>query len=1534
MSENFRAAASAAGLTPEQKAQINGLFKAVDTHRTLLGLPSNIAAQKFAQLTPEQQESLKRTFGEDEKVDENRGWLKSAAHYVKSYNPITLAFKGITEASDFMTRVYRTGSIANDQDVDWSKAWDIANDKGDKVFRPKAIAEAKAKYGDARVEVAMKKASGMKWGQIFAEADDAQKAVISEYQNNPKDGLFQDALEAVDQAKYSPGRDLASALGLRGTGAYKWVSGLGDATYRIVADPTLIAGKAKKLYDVYAYSLDAMVGSQKVAQMFAKPQVRAFWDQYGTLLGDLDKAQKAGNLEAAAAARTQLQRLAPELGETVIKEFNSPNVMIRTAQDAENYFANGGDMMAIMSGQAARTIPLMPRLDLARKTRLAMYTTADKVFNINKVGPNFLKTLYVGDEGNQTGDIVTGLVTKPTDTAENIKNAMATKRFTVSDIWNRIDRFAAKFEKIPHTKDGMLDVTDPNAMKTVYQIARLSLPRYQSKIIAEAFDASEVGKKKEILNGLWETVATVRGVNKTEAGQKLLAEVKGSVMKTYAGTVRVVDEETGKVLREYTPGVVDDTPMAVGEWQLSDAVAMPSIRDLDVMAARDGILGWVVGQSHKKWVEKATDYWSFLTLAGPRFALRNATEDLMLHLAVGNSPWGVVKGRLISTQLRLVRDDAPLGVVNKFLIKRGQKEEYAAKLNAIRVDDLLSDDEKITKIRTVMAEAVTESKIGRILSDKEKSWITDHIMLGGLDNALADVAEGGKNAVRGTDSVLRATEVQKRSGAVAALIHDNEMYVRRRGRSGFGKFDPYASQANQVSWLNLINIWSKDSLGKIAMENIDGIAGNQKAIDAVADYLRNNPKLWAKFRAEAKTTTIEDHAKSVVDTVAGLFAKEDGRLNRELFGKTVRDGKIYANDLTLSDLPKSAADTPRSISGPVFVPIAEADNITSTLIEKGYDWMGEMNARYSREPIVLDAILRIRSRMDRTGFEKEFMRRMTAQGASEEFAKKQLADLVEKKAVAYTLSYVDNPAVRTQMAFASRNFARFYRATEDFYRRIVRTVRYNPDAIAKAALTYEGIGHSGWVQQDANGESYFLYPGMAPVYKAMQATLALFGVEPAFKAPLPVQFGGKLNMVTPSLNPESLVPTFAGPLAGFSVNVVANIVGYYDPEAKTKIQTTFLGPYAANQTMLQAVLPAHINRAYAAMSKDERDGQYASAFRKAATYLAAAGKAPKPTIDPTTGEEIPPTAAQMEAYQDQLKSMTAAILATRFAFGFFAPASPQIDYKSDMADWIRDSGVSSWKQAWNSLLEAKKGDVDAAMADWAKYFPNQMPYTVGENERTVATYIRASKQAGAFVDQNKGLLEKYPQGAAFLMPLTGEFTYESYKMLRDNGLYAPKAVGDFLKEVQSAGDYATYQQQKDSYEAALAATPLDYEKRQLREQWSQWSTAFKGARPYLQERLSNFATVRPEKINALNDLQAMLADKSVRVQPKTRAALKQMVDLYNQYVDLKDSPFADSKIGDMTKAGILDQMQQIAGANPNAGAAYASIFSFLMGVKE
>jgi hypothetical protein len=269
---NLIAAAAQAGLNPSQKSQVDGLAKLLDSHKTLLALPAPVAQQKFGQMTQDQQNAHLAMFGESEDAppEQKRGWFGTAFHYATAPIKAVIGgtFAALTEVSDAMTRLYRTGAIAADQGVNIGKAFEIANDKGDMVFSPDRISRAKKEFGNDLINVAMKVAGGTPLDKIIAEGTEIEKQIARRadlrYSTEEDIKDFQNALDKVNAAKYSPGRALANILlpgSMEGSGfLYKGISGLGDATYRIFADPTLILGKAKKAYDAGDFLLFNVIG--------------------------------------------------------------------------------------------------------------------------------------------------------------------------------------------------------------------------------------------------------------------------------------------------------------------------------------------------------------------------------------------------------------------------------------------------------------------------------------------------------------------------------------------------------------------------------------------------------------------------------------------------------------------------------------------------------------------------------------------------------------------------------------------------------------------------------------------------------------------------------------------------------------------------------------------------------------------------------------------------------------------------------------------------------------------------------------------------------------------------------------------------------------------------------------------------------------------------------------------------------------------------------------------------------------------------
>ena len=1619
---NIQAAALQAGLNNKQKEQVDGLSKLLDSHKTLISLPENEAKAKFEALPQKQQEAHTSFFSGNNPV----GWLGDAVHYLGSgvKAGIGRTFSALNEISDFSTRIARTGLVAMDQGVNLADAFKIANDKGDTVFSPGRIASATSKYGEDVMSVAMKVASGKTLSEVIASGSEEEKLIASSaMQKKDKDYLFNDALAAAQAAKYSPGRALANLIlpgSMEGQGAlYKGISGFVDAGYRVFADPTLILGKAKKAYDAgdfllynilskekftYGRNLMATAGNvEQVDRVFANPGTKNLFNQYGAALESLDKARKAGDKIAGVEAYTQAKRLIPEFGDAGIDQLIKAGV--KDADTAANFLKNHADVRSILTGQAARKTPLVPTMNPARFARVQFFTAANKVIDLDKAGQAIVRAIY-GVSG-QEQDIVGALTNQTAEIAAK-EAAVGRKlgklrdgsiRFSDNQVSGRIDRFARKFATIPYFKNGFFDVMAPDASEKIYQLSNLANTRYHSKVIREAFASGDEGQRKQIFTALWNTIAETRQVTKSIEGKNWVDTFSGTALDYRYGSTVAVDklgpdgkpllDELGNIVRELIdPADFNGQQLALHGYQLSSAIAVPSIVDLDRLSARSGLFSRMFGISHKKWADDMTSAWTIGTLAGPKFPVRNAAEDLMMHIAIGNKTWGITKGRFVSTKFRqlaeaeaglttaqkklgqeiadltaktdeLAKDitkiadvkanrdiiaaktnelrglegkkikfyESKLGFVNR-LVGRNQVKEFQVRIAAA------GDD--IEKIRQITAEAIMTGKLSsRALSDVDKKYIGEFAKYGRTQDVLDEVTEGGKNTLRGGGYSIQASNDVKRYGTLRALEYDGKAF--KQSGSSFTDLNPVANDQARLSWLVKLALHTNDEIDSILIKSLDD---KEKAINDLVDYLESNPALKARFQSiSSGIVTTRQHAERAYIDVLNTFSKADGTLNKDLWGKIRKvkpDGEIAlsSRNLSIDDLPTKAQGDlhPKWISGPTLVPTTAGQSITASLSDNVWAYMGEANARFSREGIVFDAMLDIRKEMDETGFADRLLKQLTAGKTGDDLEKattsamEHITSIVEEMAKNRVLAYVDNPEVRSQLAMSVRNFARFYRATEDFYRRISRVVRYNPEALVRASLTYEGIAHSGFVQTDENGDQYFFYPGLTPVYQVMSQVMKLFGVKDAFQVPAPVEFGAKLKMITPSLNPDSLFPTFAGPMAAVPMKMLGNVI----PQIKD-LEEYFLGAYGVDQPMISAVLPAHVNRLMSALSKDERNSQMASAARKAATYLEATGHGLKPTIDPETGQEIPPSSGDIAKYQDQLQATSMTVLAMRFLFGFVAPASASVTLKSDMAQWVRENGQVSYKQVFNDLVN-RYNDIDKATQEWIRLFPDQMPYTVSESESTVVANVRAVEGADTWIQENQDLINKYPEAASFLIPNAGKFDFNSYKLLFKSGLKSNKTLTDFLRQVNSAKDRQTYYSKRDEFEQQMSFTASTSAKRQLRDEWETWSQEFKGARPLLEEQLGTGAEKAVARARALDELDGMLNDPNVKAQPALRKTLKEMVDTYNSYVNQRDFTtsvaFGNKQdYKDQLKLSTKTTLEALASTDPNAQAAYLTLFA-------
>jgi hypothetical protein len=1608
MSDSLKAASMAAGLTEAEKREVNALIKAVAVNKQLNNLPAGVANKVYNSKPISQQQSLVQTFGTEDPVTKpDKGVLGTAWHYTGGavWNAGGKLMAGLQNVSDFSTRLYRTAAIGATQGINLADAWDEANDKGDKVFNPGRIGDARARFGNTAVTIAMRIAAGEEPEKIIASATPEEaKYVQLAYKKagtQAEQDLFQDTLDAVQASKYSPGRQIANLVlprQLEGSGFfYKAISGAVDAAYRVFADPLIVGAKVGQLYKVSKYSLDVLVGNYakggtKLQDYFESSAGKGFWDAYGVQLNRLSEARKSKNANELVDATNRLKVMAPEFGPAVIDDFLKADIPVTDALTAQAYFQNTQDALNVLKGGIARKRVILPTLSPTRKARIAVATSSSKLFDIDKMGASYVQDTFFGAPLTTDG-ISETLIDGVKAIVAEVKpgtNPRKIARPSMAGIMRRIDTAKRKFAIAPLFRDDMLDVTSEEAPTQIYRLARLVMPRRESQLIQETFRAiDDVGQRKEIFYGLYTTIAEIRGLNVTSSGQEIVRRLTGK-LQTKFSVIEDGTEQLGAIPSDF-----------------NNFVSAPSLVDLDRAAFRGTWISKALGQANKDWVDRMTGAWSFLTLAGPRYAIRNATEDLMVNLAIGQTtPWGLAKSRYLSTRLNTAigvrkgltkgerRAEDPLGAVMRIVNKK-EAQKYANEVagldDAIRetratikklqdeksllgpadvvrktdIDNEIATLKEKTQggvagqARIILAKALSEGRLNRFrarfgakpMLQDELEELTEQIIYGNIEDTLSTVTEGGFNFVTGNDYITRTVNLQKSTGVRVSALEINtpaNRFARARGERGFSKLSlGLEDEAAMTGWLMRIGYYSNDELGSIAVANLD----QDNVVDLVFKWIQDNPKFAKDARLAARGQDEWQQAELVVKRAKEIFTRgkvdvpnpalntrllDEIRTYDEELGRYVISGK-----LSLDDLPNLVDELPEYIVGPTLVPVSDSGSYTASLMTKGWTWLGLSNSRLSREPLVLDEMVRIRKQMKKSGFYDAFIasflkdidpKDIKKVTSATNTAKRKLAEAVEERATNQILQYVDNPLVRSQLAFSSRNFARFYRATEDFYRRFYRAVRYNPEAVVKAGLTYEGIVHSGWVQKDDQGEPYFVYPGIEPVYRAVQFAMQGLGIKAEFKTPLPIQFGAQLKMITPSLNPDSIQPTFAGPLAGVSFKVLSNIVDIFNPGAADTITQLALGKYAVDQPMLSAFLPSHVNRLYGAMNKDERDSQYASAWRKAVTYLEAGGHGIPERFD-EAGNLIPPSAQELEEYRLKVKNTTLAILGTRFVFGFAAPASPQVQLKSDMAEWVRDNGRANFKQLWNKLSEQYDGDYDAAMAKWVELYPNQIPFTVPESERTTVAYFKYAEESGAFVDKNQELFRQFPEGAAFLIPHKAGFSWDAYKTMTDMGLRNNRRVDDHLRTVQTAADLQQYYAKRNAYEESLTQVGTDFERSQLRKEFTDWKTLFFAGRPLVAEELSQGSQKAIERMNAINDLRSMLEARP-NVMPATENALRKMLDLYDTYKNerkaldvISGGTFLSQNLKDET----ILKMRQLSEFNENTKSAYNVLFASLLG---
>lgn len=906
---------------------------------------------------------------------------------------------------------------------------------------------------------------------------------------------------------------------------------------------------------------------------------------------------------------------------------------------------------------------------------------------------------------------------------------------------------------------------------------------------------------------------------------------------------------------------LDGTPRAIRLYQLNDYRSLPDFSEWRAVAHRGGVISETFGKATNwSFNRKTTDAWSFLNLY-PRLGIRTSVEEVGMYGLIGGAGGfaDYIKGRQLSRGLRVA---SPSGL--KTTIFNNEKESrnlgfiydklYEITNKHYTKEELL----KFANDPELLGQAVADSIIRNrfrpgFLNTKEGADLAEY----GRDFArfngkaiLDDINGSSVRAERMVSEVEEITDSLKQFGPSIALNVQNQKALKgMKFQKEFTEIS-YKNDKFLFNWLlELNNTVGKRNgqFGNIVLWNLG--KKEDVVIKELVKYIEGKGNDVAKKFAIYAEQGAEGLARNMYLDITYPLRDLSGRINMDLVNGIRNKGGM--DNFQLDDLAKfdKKFARPESILGREIVPLGggNAEQTMYRVINSGYGWVGKQIALLDREPITLGNYFMFRKQLAKTeaATKKSLMEQGLTEEGADSIARFHAHENALNMARNRTLGFVDNGDVRTNLAYSLRTLGRYYRATEDFYRRLGRLTKYEKRAFVRLAILNQTFEDSGFVHKDDNGQMYFTYPGDDLLNGVLSQTLGKLGVQ--VYQPLPVKFGGYVKMLTPSLDPESQLPRISNPFASVLLDSLTNLpyIGDYLKGA----EKTLTGAYNTDIPAWEKAAPANVKRLYNLLAgSDEGTQSRYSSIIKAMRLLVSTNNGPA-------------NAAELDAFLENTSIQARNVDVVKMFGGLVSIASIQGFDNKTVPQEMLDAGVVSWTSEYQKFLKKYDGDENAmskALVDFAKVYPDKLAYTVSATESDTRATWRKSFEAMDFIKKNESLMKTHKQGTSFFIPISGAGDLESYSYLKKQGYINNKDLNDFAREVSTAAARNKFYAMKDYYNEQIISAPNPQTKAILRDQFKKLKEGMYIAYPLLLESVQPSDSGNALKIEALDDMRSVL----------------------------------------------------------------------------
>jgi hypothetical protein len=503
-----------------------------------------------------------------------------------------------------------------------------------------------------------------------------------------------------------------------------------------------------------------------------------------------------------------------------------------------------------------------------------------------------------------------------------------------------------------------------------------------------------------------------------------------------------------------------------------------------------------------------------------------------------------------------------------------------------------------------------------------------------------------------------------------------------------------------------------------------------------------------------------------------------------------------------------------------------------------------------------------------------------------ELVVRRYVQVATQQAADTVLKFADNPSIRSNFALAQRNVSRFYRATEDFHRRIYR-MRDVPLRVAyRIRLMHLGLDSSGFIHNDAKGDPYVMMPMDNVIFKTVDSTVRTLTGNGAFQQPIFNDFTMKLKLANPSFSPDAGLPTLSGPISALGVITMKALLGQTGARGELigeELDNLALGNIGEGIDIVRAVVPASVQKAWTILNKDEKNRQQATAAMAAIAYNASQGRG----LDPNATE------AEKYEYLKQIRLSAHNIIVMRSVLGFLSPLAPSMQESIGVPDYLKDVGITGLRPEFydlvNGVMKTYNGDVqdpyEMALATFVGKNPGKLVYTVARDEKQTNTVIQKTKELKTWAIKNKNIIKTYGEAAFILAPYVGEFDAATYAWLEAAEFIKDKDVEKYLTDVLVSGDKQAYYDIGRLEREALNNTFSISERKALIQRSTNQRAALKSSNPLLEAALTAGGNEVASEERMLVSMEEMLSNIQIDLPKESRMKMLNVTSQVREFIN-------------------------------------------------